>query len=226
LENAALELLEPVVAEAVVADVARVLVGLKHASAAPAVLAAPVTPLDGGAGIGIDSNVVCVSSRWFPRLGRLGAPAPAAPSAPSGPSVGVGKGVGKPDCVVLPEPPLLEDGRVRCTWPKCTSTFSDHHGVRRHVRVTHLCEKPFVCDEDGCGKKFGHRQSLEYHVAAAHRSERPFKCVDTDCTYVFPKEAAMRAHVRRYVNVFAPPETTPNLQATPNLGKHAKALHV
>jgi hypothetical protein len=201
LENAALELLEPVVAEPVVADVARVLVGLKHASAAPAVLVAPVTPLDGGAGIGIDSNVVCVPSRWFPRLGgKLGAPAAPAPAV----------GVGKPDCVVLPEPSLLEDGRVRCTWPKCMSTFSDHHGVRRHVRVTHLCEKLFVCNEDGCGKKFGHRPSLEYHVAAAHRSERPFKCVDADCTYAFPKEAAMRAHARRYVNVFARPQTTPN----------------
>jgi hypothetical protein len=99
----------------------------------------------------------------------------------------------------LPEPRMLPNGRVACTWPGCTSTFSDPYGVRRHMR-SHTGTKPYPCHYDGCGKAFGHRQSLDYHIAAAHKRERPFKCTAVPgCRFSFPTAASLRAHVQRCV---------------------------
>ncbi len=101
-------------------------------------------------------------------------------------------------------PVTLLDGKVLCTFPGCTSTFSDPYGQRRHMR-SHTGEKPYPCRVPGCGKAFGHKQSLDYHVAAAHKKERPFKCTAVPgCTFAFPTPASLRAHLRRCVCLGVP----------------------
>ncbi|KAI0639277.1 hypothetical protein C8Q77DRAFT_1080385 [Trametes polyzona] len=125
-----------------------------------------------------------------------------------------------------------KEKRYTCSYEGCTKSYTkpsrlaeherSHTGERPYVcstcnksylRETHLhaharthlpsSAKPFVCEEEGCGKRFWTSQHLRVH-SELHRGEKPFKCNELGCGMAFSKHHQLREHVCK---VHAPPGT-------------------
>ncbi|KAH9898532.1 hypothetical protein C8Q73DRAFT_727296 [Cubamyces lactineus] len=124
--------------------------------------------------------------------------------------------------------------RYTCTFEGCTKAYSkssrlaehqrSHTGDRPYVcsvcnksylRETHLqahsrthlpsSARPFVCEEEGCGKRFWTSQHLRVHTEL-HKGEKPFKCSEAGCSAAFVKHHQLREHI---CTVHSPPGTKP-----------------
>ncbi|OSD06096.1 hypothetical protein PYCCODRAFT_1405021 [Trametes coccinea BRFM310] len=124
--------------------------------------------------------------------------------------------------------------RYACTFEGCTKAYSkpsrlaeherSHTGDRpfvcstcnkSYLRETHLqaharshlpsSERPFACEEEGCGKRFWTSQHLRVHTEL-HRGGKPFKCNEAGCTAAFSKHHQLREHI---CSVHSPPGTKP-----------------
>ncbi|ONH65480.1 Cell wall integrity transcriptional regulator CAS5 [Cyberlindnera fabianii] len=51
--------------------------------------------------------------------------------------------------------------------PLCNAIFQRPEHVKRHMR-SHSSEKPFVCDEPGCGKRFNRGDNMKAHLRKIH----------------------------------------------------------
>ncbi|CCH43065.1 Zinc finger protein [Wickerhamomyces ciferrii] len=52
--------------------------------------------------------------------------------------------------------------------PLCAAVFQRPEHVKRHMR-SHSSEKPYVCDEPGCGKRFNRGDNLKAHLRKIHQ---------------------------------------------------------
>ncbi|KAI0079577.1 hypothetical protein K474DRAFT_1658926 [Panus rudis PR-1116 ss-1] len=126
------------------------------------------------------------------------------------------------------------DRRYKCSYNGCTKAYSKpsrlveheraHTGERPYVcsvcnksylRESHLqaharshkpnSARPFLCEEEGCGKRFWTSQHLRAHIIL-HKGEKPFKCTVHGCDLAFLKHHQLREHI---CTAHAPPGTKP-----------------
>ncbi|OXA54478.1 Zinc finger protein 93 [Folsomia candida] len=57
--------------------------------------------------------------------------------------------------------------RHRC--PHCEKGFGIGSLLEGHVRQVHTGERPFACDQTGCGKAFAQKRSLVLHLRKTHK---------------------------------------------------------
>ena len=67
--------------------------------------------------------------------------------------------------------------------------------LERHGR-THTGERPYSCEEEGCGYTAAERGSLVVH-ARTHTGERPYSCEVKGCGYTATQRDYLVAHGRR-----------------------------
>lgn len=85
-----------------------------------------------------------------------------------------------------------EDGMFECLFPNCGKFFRRRYNVRSHIQ-THLCDRPYSCDE--CGACFVRPHDLRRHVKC-HQSDRPFVC---PCGKAFTRHDALQRHRIRLI---------------------------
>ncbi|KAK9469744.1 hypothetical protein V1512DRAFT_288908 [Lipomyces arxii] len=64
----------------------------------------------------------------------------------------------------------LEERRKFCC-DICGTRFTKRNAMTVHHQTVHERRKPFVCEEEGCGKAFGHKRLWTEHVAKMHNGE-------------------------------------------------------
>ena len=80
-----------------------------------------------------------------------------------------------------------------CTWENCDRVFSRPCRLEEHVR-SHTGERPFQCDEDGCGKTFVRDYHLSRHKKISHAHDRPHHCSHKGCGLGFATPQRLRLH--------------------------------
>lgn len=82
----------------------------------------------------------------------------------------------------------------RCYYPACIKTFSSKFNLRRHVNVSHLSIKAFLCEI--CGKSFASKQNVKEH-RFIHTGEKPFRC--TGCGRCFRQASQLSSHRKTHL---------------------------
>ena len=67
---------------------------------------------------------------------------------------------------------------------------------------THTGEKPYVCEEDGCGYAAAESGKLVLHMRT-HTGEKTFYCEDGDCPFVSAHRESLIRHMRTQHNIVA-----------------------
>ncbi|XP_035716481.1 zinc finger protein 846 isoform X2 [Folsomia candida] len=57
---------------------------------------------------------------------------------------------------------------IRYPCPHCDKGYTHNHYLQAHIRQVHTGERPFVCDQIGCGKGFAKKTSLYLHLKGHH----------------------------------------------------------
>ncbi|KAJ3025861.1 UNVERIFIED_CONTAM: hypothetical protein HDU68_006563 [Siphonaria sp. JEL0065] len=65
---------------------------------------------------------------------------------------------------------------------------------RSSVAAQNRIEKPFICEEAGCGKRFTRTHDLERHKKSSHLNAKDFRC--TYCDASFSRKDASYRHMR------------------------------
>ena len=60
--------------------------------------------------------------------------------------------------------------KIKCQFDGCSIKFTDNNELKRHTRVVHKKEKPFVCDK--CGTKMAQFINLRDHRIKVHRQHK------------------------------------------------------
>ena len=93
-----------------------------------------------------------------------------------------------------------------CYYPQCSKTFSTRFNLRRHVNVSHLEIRAFICEV--CKKTFASKQNLREH-GFIHTGEKPFTCPFPGCDRRYRQASQLafhkRGHYKRESKVFHPP---------------------
>ncbi|OXA47264.1 oocyte zinc finger protein XlCOF26 [Folsomia candida] len=80
--------------------------------------------------------------------------------------------------------------RVRCTFPRCTKTYSSQNSLSNHVRGEHA-QNPVRLRCKLCGREFKTRGCLEKHISY-HTTEKPYKCAT--CGRCFARGEHLKIH--------------------------------
>ncbi|CAG8495642.1 1373_t:CDS:2 [Funneliformis mosseae] len=72
---------------------------------------------------------------------------------------------------VKEQQPIDDVKVIKCTLSGCNKTFKDQKNLKRHLEL-HKGEKPFICDEPGCGKRFALRDYVKTHQKRQHEMKR------------------------------------------------------
>ena len=75
------------------------------------------------------------------------------------------------DLLLLTEASATHNGTFQCTL--CSKQFGYKNGLIRHVRLTHVGEKPYQCSI--CNRRFGYKHILMEHQNL-HFGNRPYAC--------------------------------------------------
>ena len=60
--------------------------------------------------------------------------------------------------------------KIKCQLDGCSLKFTDNTELKKHTRIVHKKEKPFVCDK--CGTKMAQFLNLRDHRMKMHRQDR------------------------------------------------------
>ncbi|KAL6302221.1 hypothetical protein BKA93DRAFT_737472 [Sparassis latifolia] len=117
---------------------------------------------------------------------------------------GCTKAYSKPSRLAEHERSHTGDRPFVCT--TCDKSFLRECHLQVHARA-HLpgSERPFACEEPGCGKRFWTAPHLLAH-SKVHTGEKPFKCAETCCDAAFSKHHQLREHI---CSAHRPPGTKP-----------------
>lgn len=94
--------------------------------------------------------------------------------------------------------PPGEDKPFACT--SCGTAFKKNSNLVKHMKLVHLRERKFACQEPGCGRLFGQKSNLNSHVRAVHLKEKPFICTEPNCGRRFSQKSGLKAHVKTVHN--------------------------
>jgi len=87
-----------------------------------------------------------------------------------------------------------------CEVKGCRKYFSKLSRLKYHQN-THLAEKPFKCDYDGCTSAYYRPNHLKRHVESVHKSDlkasKEHKCDHEGCAAAFDSEASLYYHKKR-----------------------------
>ncbi|XP_038854553.1 zinc finger protein 143 [Salvelinus fontinalis] len=95
-------------------------------------------------------------------------------------------------------------GRVSHVGEK--SFHCDHEGCGKlfttahHLKVHERChtgDKPYICDHIGCGKKFATGYGLKSH-SRTHTGEKPYRCQEINCQKSFKTSGDLQKHTRTH----------------------------
>ncbi|XP_035716738.1 zinc finger protein 2 homolog isoform X2 [Folsomia candida] len=67
---------------------------------------------------------------------------------------------------------------IRHPCPHCDKGYPTNCFLQAHIRQVHTGERPFVCDQTGCGKGFAKKTSLYLHLKGHHGLIMERKCKD------------------------------------------------
>lgn len=81
----------------------------------------------------------------------------------------------------------------QCYYPACAKTFATKFNLRRHVNVSHLSIKAYLCET--CGKSFASKQNVKEH-RFIHTGEKPFHCSMPGCGRFFRQASQLASHRR------------------------------
>ena len=90
---------------------------------------------------------------------------------------------------------------LQCYYPDCAKTFASKFNLRRHVNVSHLSIKAFLCEI--CVKSFASKQNVKEHMFI-HTGEKPFHCGMTGCGRFFRQASQLNSHRKSHLR----PDTT------------------
>lgn len=83
---------------------------------------------------------------------------------------------------------------------QCGTAFKKNSNLVKHMKLVHLGERNFACQEPGCGRLFGQKSNLNSHVKAVHLGEKPFVCPEANCARRFSQKSGLKAHVKTVHN--------------------------
>jgi len=76
--------------------------------------------------------------------------------------------------------------------PMCSVAPNRPNDLERHIFI-HTGEKPYVCNQSGCGKGFGRSNQLSTHMGV-HTGDKPHKCQQRGCDKSFTIRSKLRQH--------------------------------
>ncbi|RFU30607.1 hypothetical protein B7463_g5745, partial [Scytalidium lignicola] len=82
---------------------------------------------------------------------------------------------------------------IKCTWEGCTKMFNRPARLASHLR-SHTNERPFICNEPGCGKSYLEEKHLKQHIKGSHTHERAYQCDWEGCGKAFLTATRLRRH--------------------------------
>ena len=59
---------------------------------------------------------------------------------------------------------------IKCVVDGCSRKFYENTDLKKHIRIVHKKEKPFVCDK--CGTKMAQFVNLKDHRIKVHRQDK------------------------------------------------------
>lgn len=84
----------------------------------------------------------------------------------------------------------------QCYYEACAKTFATKFNLRRHVNVSHLSIKAYLCET--CGKNFASKQNVKEH-RFIHTGEKPFHCGMPGCGRFFRQASQLASHRRTHM---------------------------
>jgi hypothetical protein len=90
-------------------------------------------------------------------------------------------------------PQKATGGKARLACSKCTKTYANRGGLKRHVDEAHGDGPTHACTE--CPKKFYRKDQLDDHISSIHLGLRPYPC--GQCEYKAPTACALQQHIRQ-----------------------------
>lgn len=81
----------------------------------------------------------------------------------------------------------------------CNLAFSSVKKLQKHLRLKHHIDRPFQCNEDGCGAMLASRAALVTH-ARTHSGEKPFVCDVAGCGAAFSQNSNLKRHKATHEN--------------------------
>lgn len=115
---------------------------------------------------GLMNQAASVSSTSIPKFPQGPQPITPPPPAPQ---------ISAAELSLLTDVTANKNGTFQCTL--CHKQFGYKNGLIRHVRLTHVGEKPYQCNI--CNRRFGYKHILMEHQNL-HFGNRPYACVQCD----------------------------------------------
>ena len=93
---------------------------------------------------------------------------------------------------------LFQDGKkiYRCLHPNCDKIFRFKSEISRHL-LTHLPERPLMCQIEGCKKSFKRQDALRNHTKI-HSQDHQFECSLPLCNRKFITKSALKYHILKH----------------------------
>jgi len=80
---------------------------------------------------------------------------------------------------------------------KCSTRFSEHSNLRRHIEVVHNNEKPHACPQPDCAQKYGQKFELKDHLRSAHGAAK-LVCGFENCASTFTHQCKLSVHKKEH----------------------------